>query len=189
PAAAVGRRSPRARPGPSGAGPGAARAPAGTIALPPEDPAPPAGDPKPIATAPEVPRRPAVDALGNPLPTGALARFGTNRLRHGGEVYALAFTADGTGLVGGGNQWADQVWDVATGRHRSTITSDRLISSAVGVSRDGRRMTGWTDARVCVVWDTATGEEVRRFALNKKVLRAMAVTPDGRVAAGSQDSL
>src|SRR5262249_56883502 len=77
----------------------------------------------------------------------------------------------------------------ATGRHRSTITSDRLISSAVGVSRDGRRMTGWTDARVCVVWDTATGEEVRRFALNKKVLRAMAVTPDGRVAAGSQDSL
>src|SRR5262245_23241148 len=130
---------------------------AGTVALTLRDLPPAAAEPKPIAAILETPRRPAVDALGDQLPDGALARFGTSRLRHGGELYALAFTPDGTGLVGVGTQWANQVWDIATGRHRSTITSDRLISTAVGVSRDGGRVAGWTDARKCVIWDSATG--------------------------------
>src|SRR5262245_4312877 len=186
---AVQRQLALARLVPVVAGRGVTPPAAGTIALTREGPAPPAGDPKPIATAPEVPRRPAVDAFGDPLPTGALARFGNSRFRHGGELYALAFTADGTGLVGVGTQWANQVWDVATGRHRSTITSDWVTSSAVGVSPDGGRAAGWTDARKYVIWDSATGKEIRRLALGKDVLRAMAVSPDGRVAAGTQDTL
>jgi RNA polymerase sigma factor (sigma-70 family) len=175
---------------PIGVGLGITLTAAAAIAIHGGNPTPPVGPPAVAAAAPVlVAPRPAVDALGDPLPAGAVARFGTSRLRHGGDLYALAFTADGTGLVGGGNQWANQVWDVATGRHRSIITPDRLISSAVGVSRDGGRVAGWTDARMCVVWDTATGKEVRRLALEKSVLRAMAVAPDGRVAAGSQDAL
>src|SRR5215468_8173835 len=59
---------------------------------------------------------PAVDALGDPLPTGAVARLGTTRLRHRGYVVALAFSSDGKRLASGGYDPAAHVWDAATGR-------------------------------------------------------------------------
>jgi RNA polymerase sigma factor (sigma-70 family) len=187
-AAGVHRQMALARLVPIAAGLGVALT-AGMIALARPGPTPPTVPPVASGTALAPPRRPAVDALGEPLPAGAIARLGTARLRHGGELYALAFTADGTGLVSGGFQWANQVWDVATGRHRSIITSDRVVSSAVGISRDGSRLAGVTDARVCVVWDTATGKEVRRLPLDMDVMRAIAVAPDGRIAARIQNSM
>jgi WD40 repeat protein len=54
------------------------------------------------------PRR---DFLGDPLPKGALARFGTTRLRHTGLVGALSFTPDGRGLVSAGEDHRLCVWD------------------------------------------------------------------------------
>src|SRR5262245_32534441 len=56
-----------------------------------------------------------VDALGDPLPPGALARYGTLRLRHTEPIRWLGFTPDGKGLVSGGEHEI-RAWDVATGR-------------------------------------------------------------------------
>jgi RNA polymerase sigma factor (sigma-70 family) len=173
---------------PIAAGIGVALA-AGTITLTQPDPVAPARPPAVAIAAPAPPRQPAVDAFGEPLPAGAVARFGDSRLRHGGPLYALAFSADGSELVGGGRQWANQVWDVATGRHRRTITDGPVTSAAVAVAPDGSRLVTYPNGTDCVVRDTVTGREVCRLTIPRPTVRAAAVAIDGRVAVGTGDAV
>jgi RNA polymerase sigma factor (sigma-70 family) len=59
------------------------------------------------------------DSYGDPLPPGALARLGTVRFRQAIPVHgqgALAFTADGKGLVAASISSPPRLWDVASGK-------------------------------------------------------------------------
>src|SRR5206468_2925617 len=60
--------------------------------------------------------KPAVDGHGDPLPDGAVARFGTVRLWHPGGVVQLAYSPDGRTLVSVGGDGRCRVWDAATGK-------------------------------------------------------------------------
>ncbi|HKB02030.1 MAG TPA: sigma-70 family RNA polymerase sigma factor [Gemmataceae bacterium] len=191
-AAGVQRQMAQARVLPIAATFGVVLAAAGAVALTEDSRNPPALPTVASATAPAAPappRQPPVDALGEPLPAGAVARFGDGRLRHGGPLSVLAFSADGRELVGGGRQWANQVWDVATGRHRRIVTADRMTSSAVALARDGSRLAACPDNTTCVIWDTAAGREIKRLTLPKAVSRAMAISPDGRMAVETGDTV
>src|SRR5438045_3142586 len=60
--------------------------------------------------------QPRLDALGDPLPPGAVARLGTTRLRHEGLVGA-AFHPNGKTLVSTAYGTTPLLfWDAATGR-------------------------------------------------------------------------
>src|SRR5262249_33824006 len=61
---------------------------------------------------------PAGQQAKDPLPVGAIARLGSGRLRHAGEVTALAFSPDGKAILAGGHQGEEAVcvWDTATGK-------------------------------------------------------------------------
>ncbi len=179
-ASQVQRQMSLARAWPIAVGLGFAFAIAGAIAVSRGHPDAPPGDTKPLARA---------NAVDDPLPPGAIARLGTSRLRHGGQLQSLAFTADGTGIVASGRQWANQVWDVRSGRHRLTVTADRLTTTAVAVSRDGSRLAACPNDKACVVWDTATGRELRRVALNGSHPRVLAISPDGRLAVGVEGKI
>jgi WD40 repeat protein len=76
------------------------------------------------------------DRYGDPLPKGAIGRFGTTRLQHGSPVYDCAFLADGKTLasLGCDGNGAVQVWDVATGKetvhyHLSNATQTSALFS------------------------------------------------------------
>ena len=58
---------------------------------------------KPVAPPGEVAQpRPTVDRYGDPLPDGAIARFGTVRFRHGGWLQSFAYSPDGKMIATGG---------------------------------------------------------------------------------------
>ncbi len=118
---------------------------------------------------------PLRDRFGDPLPAGAVRRFGTLRFRHD-EVYDLAFTPDGKQLIAGCGRAPLAVFDTATGRklHELGKTSPNN-PYGFALSPDGKRV-------VCCgydlfVWEVETGKLVRELGLGR--CQAVAFSPDG----------
>src|SRR5262249_22815113 len=82
----------------------------------PDRPAAVGGEPAPTGPARPPGLRARTDRHGDPLPEGAIARFGTSRLRHVAPVLSLAFSPDGKRLASGSRDGTVAVWDVATGK-------------------------------------------------------------------------
>src|SRR5690242_11915950 len=64
---------------------------------------------------------PRLDVHGDPLPAGALARFGSVRYRNDGEMRLLAFTPDDRHLLAGDTADFVRFIDVATGRRERSL--------------------------------------------------------------------
>jgi RNA polymerase sigma factor (sigma-70 family) len=105
------------------------------------------------------------------LPEGAIARIGSPRLRHGGEVDAVAFSTDGRWLASASGADKDRsvrVWDLADGAEKLRIpievfSNDRAgtrhFGAVVGFSKDGQhlRVIDFNSYRVI---DRTTGRQV-----------------------------
>jgi WD40 repeat protein len=132
----------------------------------------------------EEPARMRRDALGDPLPEGALYRVGTTRLRHGdngASLRQLAFRPDGKVLLSGG---AEDVcfWDTATGREIRRVNANGKYSS-FAVSTDGTRLAvaGLSNPLPQIaLYDAATGESVRQILTSLIEMPLLAFSPDGK---------
>jgi RNA polymerase sigma factor (sigma-70 family) len=143
--------------------------------LPKDSPTPansaPAQAPQPPAPENAQPR----DRFGDPLPEGAVRRFGTLRFRHR-EIANLAFTPDGKQLIAGSGRTSLAVFDAATGRKLrevGKVSSNNVYGFAL--SPDGKQV-------VCcgfdvTVWDLETGQLVRELGCGR--CQAVAFSPDG----------
>jgi len=126
-----------------------------------------------------LPGAPKLDRHGDPLPAGAVARFGTLRLRHGASVLAMAFTYDAKLLCTiSATDDSVRMWDVVTGKEVSRLNTPVQL---IGLARDGSALI--VDGARVKVWLPATNT-VRE--LPEKTLpegsnpSALAVNPDGR---------
>lgn len=136
----------------------------------------------PVAAKPQ----PLLDRSGDPLPPGAVRRFGTMRFRHDYWIHDLAFTPDSKQLIAGMGAHPLAVFDVMTGRRLGAIgqtTGGNHYGFAV--SPDGKRV-------VCSVtgalWDLHTGELIR--VLNEDGAgqwSSVAFSPDGKVVAAARE--
>ena len=61
------------------------------------------------------------DRHGDPLPMGAIARLGTIRWVHGGDVRAVAYSPDGKLLASAGDNKQIRLWDAETGKEIKTL--------------------------------------------------------------------
>jgi WD40 repeat protein len=88
----------------------------------------------PVAAAQEKAR---LDALGDPLPAGAVARLGTTRFRPGGRISQLAFSPNGDRLA----CWSEiglSVYDAASGRELRHVGLAAARVMTLAWLKDGR---------------------------------------------------
>jgi WD40 repeat protein len=140
-----------------------------------------------LTAAPVASAEPATDRLGDPLPAGAVARFGTHRLRHEGEVHSVAWSPDGKTIASGGSDGAVIVWDAVTGRELRRWQPRWSGVRCVAFSPDGTLLAAAAIEGNVLLWDPATGAERERLGAGYDS-RALAFSPDGKtlVAAGQR---
>jgi WD40 repeat protein len=101
---------------------------------------------------------------GDALPRGALARAGTARYRHGGEVHQVVFAPDGRAIYSACS--ADncaRAWATADGRELYAFGGD-TAAYAIAVSPDGKLIATGEAHNMLRLWDVATGKELRRLS-------------------------
>jgi hypothetical protein len=127
------------------------------------------------------PPKPRLDAYGDPLPEGAVARLGTVRLMHPagvassvaptGRIASVAVSPDGKLVASGQRQGllrniaplsdderpgSIYLWDAATGKRVREIETADTPVGALCFSADGRTLYAGCGGRVCA-WQVATG--------------------------------
>jgi WD40 repeat protein len=127
------------------------------------------------------------DRHGDPLPPGAVARFGTVRLRQPGGTHFVAFSPDRKLLASLGNGSAISLWDVASGKLFGRLecgSPPRALAFAPG----GRLLASGHKDRTIRLWDLTTGKEARRLSGHLGTVVCLAFSPDGRLlASGGHD--
>ncbi len=134
-----------------------------------------AREPAPIAKPAETPAA-LLDGFGDPLPAGAVRRFGTVRLRQP-HAHFLQFTPDGKAFVAGSSRESLGVFDTATGRKLRDIGEHAINNSCeFRLTPDGKRALclGYN----VTLWDVATGELVQRYKIGR--CSSVAIAPDGK---------
>ncbi|MFO0810772.1 MAG: WD40 repeat domain-containing protein [Gemmataceae bacterium] len=147
-----------------------------------------ADDPAPKPPAPVAGR---VDRFGDPLPDGAIARFGTVRWRADRDVAQVAFSHDGTRAVGG-TTGGIVIWDAATGRPLDPPGGGAAPdwAGAVALSVDGKLLATGGGTRSPIgparLWELATGREL---PLEKQTaqFKSLTFSPAGTTLAGTAE--
>jgi WD40 repeat protein len=138
-----------------------------------------------MARAQENPR---LDRYGDPLPSGAVLRLGTVRLRHHG-VIRVAYSSDGKTIASAGFDGTVRVWDAATGKEIRRFGKPGEANRGVAVFSVGGKLLAFRSPNGSVrVWETATGKQLLEIQPDQSPSTCLAFSPDGRVLfVGRQD--
>jgi WD40 repeat protein len=150
--------------------------------------------------------RAKVDAYGDPLPDGAVARLGTVRWRHGDGTLFVAFLPGGKALLTVGRDETVRQWDVATGKELRRFrlpdeNAGRLPAGqtpamvrsrfpgrfgvpffGVALSADGKTLAVSNPLLGVRLFDVATGKELHKISIAGRIT-TLAFAPDSKTLA------
>jgi WD40 repeat protein len=113
-----------------------------------------------VAADTKKPTESRTDRYGDPLPTAAVARLGTVRLRHSGEVGSVAISPDGK-LIASSASWDTKVWDAATGQEVERFKG-KVHAAVLAFAPDGKTLLAGHGDGTIQQWDVASGNLVRQ---------------------------
>jgi WD40 repeat protein len=119
--------------------------------------------------------------LADPLPAGAVSRFGTARFLNYGRVFSVAFTPDGKTLAAGSWDGEVQLWEVASGKEFRHFAQQQTPVRSVAFSSAGTIMACGGKSSDIVLRDAATAKELRRLTGHKGPISFITFSPDGKV--------
>jgi RNA polymerase sigma factor (sigma-70 family) len=130
-----------------------------------------------------------LDRFGDALPTDALARLGTVRLRHGWYTTALAYSPDGKLLATTGSERGLCLWDADSGK-LSSVLIPSLQTYAVAFSPDSKSLVASGQYPQFHLFNVATGRQVQTFGGHEKGgTMCYAFSPNGAaIATGGHDN-
>jgi WD40 repeat protein len=121
------------------------------------------------------------DPHGDPLPAGATARLGTVRLRHPGELLALAFSPDGKTLATAGTDKLIRFWDLASGKELGQCKGHTEAVSALLFADEGKTLISGGPDGTIRFWNVAERKQTRASEEGSAgVITALALTVDGK---------
>jgi RNA polymerase sigma factor (sigma-70 family) len=139
---------------------------------------------------PPAPALPAARAdAGEPLPHGAVRRFGDDRFRHPGSLRTSALSPDGTRLATVSAELL-QVMDTVTGKSLWRValgTDGAFATPGLAFSPDGRYVACCLDSQRTAVWLASTGAEVLRLPARRAGFSLCQFTPDGKLVVADND--
>jgi WD40 repeat protein len=162
-----------------------------------------AAAPRTIAPAPVPPHQAArADVYGDPLPDGALARLGTLRWRHAGNVFLVAYTKDGGQLFTGSQDGTVRLWEAETGRETRRFGTEVVppnqtggpvdaaawmnyqnrVITAAAKSPDDELLATASQTGTLTLWDVGTGRQARQWKANPATgVFSLAFSPDRKL--------
>jgi hypothetical protein len=130
-----------------------------------------------------------IDAFGDPLPAGALARIGTTRLRHQGAIAALAWSQDGTALASASHDRTVCFWDAKSGKLVRRFDGHDGAVFALALSEDGKLLATGGQDKTVGVWQIASGKLVWKSDGHKEPVYCLAFSPDATLlSSGGHDA-
>ena len=104
--------------------------------------------------------------------------------KHIGGVESLAYSPDGKTIATGGGYRDDiaQLWDAATGEHKTTLRGHTKTVSDVEYSPDGKTIASGSTDGTLRLWDAITGEHKATFTAHTDIV-SVVYSPDGQTIA------
>jgi WD40 repeat protein len=129
----------------------------------------------------EEPRDPSRPA--DPLPSGAVSRFGASRFLNFGRVFSVAFSPDGKTLAAGSWDGTVRLWEVGNGKELHRFDKQQAPVRSVAFSPDGKALACGGEGSKIILWDVATAKEQRRLAGHRGPITFVMFSPDGKLLA------
>ncbi len=151
----------------------AALAPPSALSESPKSPAAPVADKE---------KSPRVDRYGDPLPDGALFRFGSVRTRHTPTIRASALSPDGKFLATTSGR-SVILWDLEAGKPVRRFATDHhwcFSNPGLVFSSDGRHLGYVQSNDFACVWDVRSGKQIAEFIDVRRHRTLCQFTPDGK---------
>ncbi len=107
------------------------------------------------------------------------------QFNHGGAVYAVAISSDGSTVVSGSADQTVRVWDAETGQQRFQMNGHVGAVHSLAISPDGALVLTSGADRSLRLWDAVGGRQLKQLATTAETMYSVAIHPDGQIAAAA----